>query len=254
VNAPPKTMLTTSLAILLVLGTAGGGIAYTTLTVDRADRTAAVKAWQEPKKSPSDDDPVQDQTAGRRDRPLSRELLPVPEDYRLGPDIAGYGNDAYLSAAKAEALFNQGTAALPNKARKEHREYVRTLDVQGMAMRSYSAYSHDLVVEIQLAQMSNRGAVKDLNVLQSAVADALSLFREGPEIEGYEAAKCYLMPEDDPEDEGDTGAEEMVCTAHEDDVLVSLTATGPGPLRKKEAAEMLKKQLDRLTKGGGLSV
>lgn len=253
-RARTQTTLATSLAALFVLGAAGGGIAYTKVTVDRADRTAPTRAWKEPKKGPSEDDPVPNLAEGRKDNALSRELLPVPDDYRLGPDIGGFGNDAHLGAKKAEALFDAGTAGLPSKARKEHRKFVRKLDVQGLAMRSYSRFTHDLVVEIQLARMNNKNAVKDLNAVQSGLADAFSIFRKGPEIDGYKGAKCFLMPEDEPEAEDDEGAEEMFCTAYEDDVLVSLTAMGTGPLQKKEAAKLLEKQLDRLTKGGGVSV
>ncbi len=252
-NARRRSTLTLALASLLVLGAAGGGLAYTKVTVDAADRSAPTKVWKVPPKTPSVDDPVPDVSDGRQDNPLSRELLPMPADYRLGPDIDGFGNDAYLSGKEAEALLRQGADGLPSDQRDQHRKFVKELEVEGMAMRSYTRYSDDLVVEIKLSQMNDKSAVEDLNTLQSGLAEAFDVFREGPEIDGYENAKCFLMPETDDAELG-----KMFCTAHEGDVLVSLDATGAEgydgtPFPKKEAAKLLKKQLDRLTEGGGIS-
>lgn len=247
-NLRPRTTPAAALAALLVLGAAAGGLAYTKVLVDGADRTAAPTVWKKPKHTPSDGDPVPSLADGRRDNALSRELLPVPARHRLGPAMSEFGNDAYLSGRKARALLASGASGLPDEARKKHRRLVDDLEVQGMAMRSYSHLADELVVEIQLARMNNEEAVKDLAGLQTKLVEALSVFRKGPEIDGYRDAKCFLMPEADGED-GEV--EEMFCTASEDDVLVSLTATGVDPLDEEEVAELLTAQLDRLTEGGG---
>lgn len=252
-NVRKKSTLAAALSALLVLGAAGGGVAYTAVTVSAADRTAPTKVWDAPEKAPSVDDPAPDTSTGRQDNPLSKELLPVPTDYRLGPAVEGFSSDAYLTGKEAEALFGRGANGLPSQQREQHRKFVERLQIEGIAMRSYTRYSDNLVIEIKLAQMDNRSAVKDLSAFQSELADAFSLFRQGPEIEGYEKAKCFLMPENE-----ESGIEEMSCTAYEDDVLVSLNATAyekewETADLKKNGAKLLKKQLDRLTKGGGIS-
>lgn len=240
-----------SVAALLVLGAAGGGAAYTKVTVDGADRTAPTRVWGEPKEEPANDK-VSKERQGRQDNPLSKALLPVPGRYTLGPDIGAFGNDAHLSSDKALSLLKKGAADLPREARERRREFVDELDVQGMAMRSYEPeYDSSPVVEIRLTRMNNEEAVEDLGSFQSALADALSIFREGPQVDGHEKAKCFLLPR--PDEEG-AGVEEMFCTAYQGDTLVSMTATGTAPLAKEDAAAMLANQLDRLAEGGGISV
>lgn len=250
-NARKRSMLTMSVAALLVLGAAGGGVAYTKVTVDGADRTAPTKVWGGPQEK-SWEDKVSKEREGRQDNPLSKELLPVPGRYTLGPDIGAYGNDAYLSSEKALALLRKGAAGLPSDVREQRREFVDELDVQGMAMRSYEPeYGWDLVVEIRLTRMNNEGAVKDLSSFQSALADAFAIFEKGPEVDGHKDAKCFLLPRPDNEE---AGVDEMFCTAYQGDTLVSLTATGPAPLAEEYAAGLLANQLDRLAEGGGISV
>lgn len=250
-NARKRSMLTMSVAALLVLGAASGGVAYTKVTVDGADRTAPTEVWGGPEEE-SWDNEVSKEREGRQDHPLSKELLPVPGRYTLGPDIGEYGNDAYLSSEKALSLLKKGAAGLPPEARERRREFVDELDVQGMAMRSYEPeFQSDLVVEIRLTRMNNEDAVKDLSSFQSALADAFSIFRKGPEVDRHKNAKCFLLPQ--PDEEG-AGVEEMFCTAYQGDTLVSLTATGIAPLAEKDAAGLLAAQLDRLAEGGGISV
>lgn len=253
-NARKKSLVTLSVSALLVLGATGGGLAYTKVTVDAADRTSPTRVWDAPAKAPSIDDPAADASDGREDNPLSEELLPVPDEYRLGPDIDGLGNDVYLSGKEAEALLRKGSGSLPGDQREQLQKFVKKLEVKGMAMRSYVHYGDGLLIEMKLSQMDNRDAVESLNSFQAGIADAFSVLREGPEIDGYEKAECFLMPEDE-----DARLEEMFCTAHEDDVLVSLQATateegyGGGVDVEKKGAQLLEKQLDRLTEGGGIS-
>lgn len=249
-NARKRSLRRTTAAALLVFGAAGGGLAYTHAAVDGADRAAPTQVWGGPAKQPSEGR-VSTEREGRKDNHLSRQLLPVPGGYTLGPDIGAFGNDAYLNSKKALALLRRGEAGLPSEAREQRREFVDKLDVQGMAMRSYEPeYGADAVVEIRLTRMSNEDAVKDLSSFQSALADAFSIFQEGPRVDRHENAKCFLLP---GPDEDEPGVEEMFCTAYQGDTLVSLTAAGY-PLAQDEAATMLGNQLDRLAEGGGVSV
>lgn len=221
---PRSRTVTTTLAALMLLGATGGGALYTKNTVEQADRTAPTTVWKKPKKGPSENGPVAGLAQGRRDNALSRKLLPVPADYRLGPDIDGFGNDAYVSGEEAQKLAGSG-------------------DVTGMAMRSYTRYANDLIVKIELIRMKHPEDVADLSAFEAELADSFSVFREGPEIDGHREARCFLTSEGEAEA---TEVEEMFCTAYEGDVLVSLDATGAAPLEKSDAAALLKKQLERL--------
>ncbi|MDG9702977.1 hypothetical protein [Streptomyces sp. DH37] len=233
------------LSAALVLGAAGGGLAYTKAVVDGADVSAPTVIWRKPARTPSDGDPAPDPREGRSDGELRGKLLPVSVEFRLGPDISGFGNDTELSGRQAQALMREGGKGLPSKQRRQHREYVEKLRVQGIVMRTYTAHDNRFTAEIQLARMKNEKGVEALGALQSELVDALSVFRDGPEIKGHRNARCFLPPKD-----GDSELETMFCTAHQDEYLVSFQAAGVKPFPKEAAAELLKDQLDHLVSPG----
>lgn len=240
-----RRVLLPLLSAALVLGAAGGGLAYTKATVDAADVSAPTKIWEKPAKGPSEDDPAPDPREGRTDGELRKKLLPVPEDFRLGPDVSEFGNDTELSGRQAQALLRRSGKDLPGKERRRHREYVEKLRVQGIVMRTYASYDDEFTAEIQLSRMKNEKGVKDLSRFQSGLADALSVFRDGPSIKGHKNARCFLPPKD-----GDSELETMFCTAYQDEYLISFQADGVKPFRGKDAAELLKDQLDHLVSPG----
>ncbi|MGY1452413.1 hypothetical protein [Streptomyces sp. SS8] len=240
-----RRVLLPLLSAALVLGAAGGGLAYTKATVDGADVSAPTKIWEEPAKAPSEDDPVPDLREGRTDGELRKKLLPVPEDFRLGPDVSEFGNDTELSGRQAQALMREAGKWLPGKERRRHREYVEKLRVQGIAMRTYTPYDNRFTAEIQISRMKNEKGVKDLSDFQSGLADALSVFRDGPKIKGHKNARCFLPPED-----GESELEAMFCTAYQDEHLISFRVDAIKPFQKKDAAELLKDQLDHLVSPG----
>lgn len=231
----------------LVLLAAAGGLTWTGVTVAGADTTAETVVVGKPPLPASDDGSYH--VTGRHDTELLRQLLPVPEGYLLGPDIAEFGNDTELSGKEAEALLQQLGADLPSKVRSAYRKQIRDLEIQGLAMRSYSSIDAGLVIHVQIAQMKNEKAVRELNESQTKLTDALSVLRDGPKIKGYDDARCYLLPEVD-----DAKVDAMHCTAAKGGLLVSMDATGVKPLRKDDAADLLKDQLDRLVSGGGTYV
>lgn len=237
----------TLLAGALVLLAAAGGVVWTGVTVAGADTTARTVVAEE--QTPPAPDGKVSRPVGRHDTAMLKQLLPVPDGYALGPDIDEFGNDTELSGKEAEALLRQSGTGLPAKLRAKNREYVRKLDVQGMAMRSYRSQDGDLVVQIQIAQMKNEKAVRDMSGAVGKLMDALSVLRDGPDIKGHEHAKCFLLPEDDK-----AKVDEMHCTAYKGDLLVSMDASGVKPLPEDDAAELLKDQLDRLVSGGGTYV
>ncbi|MFH0243716.1 hypothetical protein ACGRHY_15095 [Streptomyces sp. HK10] len=240
-----RRVLAPLLSAAMVLGAAGGGLAYTKATVDGADVSAPTKVWKKPAKNPSEDDPAPDPREGRTDGELREKLLPVPEDFQLGPDISEFGNDTELSGRQAQALLRQSGKDLPGRERRRHREFVEKLRVQGTVMRTYASYDDEFTAEIQLSRMKNEKVVKDLSGFQSGLVDALSVFREGPKIKGHKNARCFLPPKD-----GDSELETMFCTAYQDEYLISFQADGVKPFRGKDAAGLLKDQLDHLVSPG----
>ncbi len=243
-----RPALGTVLGGVLVLAAAGGGIAWTGVTVHGADHTAHTVVYEDRTGTPSGAGHEPDPTVGRTDSALAKDMLPVPNGYELGPDVKEFGNDAVLGDKEAQAVLEHGDSSLPGKQGAERRKFVRKLKVKGLGMRSYASIDSDLVIEMQIAQMGNKEAVHTLGTFQAKLADALSIFRKGPKIKGHGHANCFLLPKDSKAD-----LDQMFCTAYQGDKLVSMTASGIKPFPKDDAAKLLKDQLDRLEKGGGVA-
>lgn len=241
----PRRALVPALTALLVLGAAGGGLAYTKMTVDGADRSAPTRVWKEPRKTPSDDDPAPDPLRGRSDSALRKKLLPVPEDFSLGPDIAEFGNDAELSGRQARALVEESGRGLPAKQRREHRKYVEKLRLQGVVMRSYASNTLGVTVEVQISRMANEKAVREMSEFRSRLFEAVPVFRDGPEIKGHKNARCFLPPKD-----SEVELETMFCTAHQGELLISFSVDSTKPFPKSTVTKLLKDQLDHLESPG----
>lgn len=64
-----RRILKNVLSSVLVLGAVGGGVAYTAVTVDRADRTAPTEAWAKPSVTATPEDPAAGIARGRASTP-----------------------------------------------------------------------------------------------------------------------------------------------------------------------------------------
>ncbi|MGW6139858.1 hypothetical protein [Streptomyces sp. NPDC055140] len=233
-------------AVVLAVG-AGTGLTVT--KVNAADRSAPTKVWAKPKEQ-KQAKPGQARTQG-----LSARLLPLPKAYRPGPDIDEYGNDKVITGKEATARLKKGARGLPSRQREEQGRAIDKLKLRGMAMRSYQLsgymgwtdeHNKSLVVDMQLAQMQNRRAGRQLKEFRSEFLRSVGVFPKGPKVKGHRNADCFLAPKDSK------GKLEMVlCSAYEDDVLVTVTGYGPKPLNTTEVADLLARQLDRLTSQGG---
>ncbi|MGW6153389.1 hypothetical protein ACWFRM_09695 [Streptomyces sp. NPDC055144] len=233
-------------AVVLAVG-AGTGLTVT--KVNAADRSAPTKVWAKPKEQ-KQAKPGQARTQG-----LSARLLPLPKAYRPGPDIDEYGNDKVITGKEATARLKKGARGLPSRQREEQGRAIDKLKLRGMAMRSYQLsgymgwtdeHNKSLVVDMQLAQMQNRRAGRQLKEFRSEFLRSVGVFPKGPKVKGHRNADCFLAPKDSK------GKLEMVlCSAYEDDVLVTATGYGPKPLNTTEVADLLARQLDRLTSQGG---
>ncbi|MET7484849.1 hypothetical protein [Streptomyces sp. NPDC005538] len=223
------------LAVALV-----GGVGYTVVTVNGADRDAGAPVWTFPKAA------AEKKAASATG--LRGMLRPYDYAYTQGPDIAEFGADAQLTGREATALRKEEFSGLPRAERLALEEQIDQEQIKGIAMRSYLyAASSDInayTVEVQLAQMDEKAArniVRDENEL----LDAVTLFRKGPTVPGHKEALCFL-----PKQEAGEKLDTMLCFANEGDVLITLDASGTKAMDKKGVAAFLREQLDRIKTTG----
>ncbi|WP_030596054.1 hypothetical protein [Streptomyces fulvoviolaceus] len=225
-----------------------GGVGYTVVTVDGADRDAGAPVWKFPKAQA-------EKARTTSAKGLAGLLVPYGADgWSRGPDIGEFGYDAQLSGAQATALRKESLSGLPRTQRKQLEKQIDKQGIKGIAMRSYvstdqlsSVYTDRAsTVTIQLAQLENKTAVRDISRFQNEFLDALDGFlREGPKIEGHKDARCFLLPKDD-----ELKLDSMYCFADQGDVLVSFTADSAKPMEQKGVAMLFREQLDRIAEPG----
>ncbi|WSI35659.1 hypothetical protein OG206_15095 [Streptomyces sp. NBC_01341] len=240
-----RRILLTALPAVLVIGAVAGAAVYTKITVDGADRSVATTVYDVAEHRPGKD-PADGTDRGRTDTELSKLLLPVPADYRLGPDVEELGNDGEVSGKEAAAAMKQSNRGLAGKQRREFDKRVDKLRVQGLAARSYVSDTNDLVVNTQIVRMKDKKAVRDLHTFRTELFDAVGVFREGPRIKGQTRnARCFLMPKD-----AKSEIENMLCSAYDGELGITVSAAGVKPIDKAAVAELLKDQLEHITSPG----
>ncbi|WP_406105632.1 hypothetical protein OG698_25445 [Streptomyces sp. NBC_01003] len=239
-----RRLLTRVAVPVLLLGVVAGGVGYTVVRVEGADRDAGAARYKFP-------DAPRDNSARDKGRTgLKASLLPMPEGYRAGPDIAGFGADTELSGRQAAALRKQSLRSLPLKERRRLEGEFDRQEIKGMAMRSYASGNRadgGIVVTISLSRMGNRQDAREISRFQSRFAEAMTVFRKGPKIKGHKDAGCFLPPADKEEK-----LDIMVCSGYSGDVLVSFTAYGTkdGLVSSGEPAELMREQLDAVESPG----
>ncbi|MCZ0980562.1 hypothetical protein O1L60_20655 [Streptomyces diastatochromogenes] len=251
-----RRILKNVLATVVVLGAVGGGVAYTAVTVDRADRSAPTVAWADPSPSATAQDPAADSgTRGRASTPMSRLLLPVPDGYALGADIEGYGNDDEIPAKQAAAVLKQTGKSFYGKKRRAYEKEVDRLGIQGMAMRSYAAQDSSLQVEVVILRMKDKKSVRKFFEVRRELSEAFEL-RKGPKIKEYaKNSACYLgpkpaKPEGSDAEERTPDLQQMTCSAYDGEVMVTVTAFGAAPFDEKAVANLVEKQLRHIQSPG----
>ncbi|RPF34542.1 hypothetical protein [Streptomyces sp. TLI_185] len=222
------------------------GVGYTVVTVNGADRDAGAAVWKFPKQKSADDEKK------ARAKGLSGMLLTYTNGWKRGPDLGNFAADTELSGAQATALRKESLRDLPRTQRRQLEKLIDRQHIEGMAMRSYvkgagAEFFSDtaVAVNIQLSQMKNRAAVRNISASQNEFLGRLGGFRKGPKIEGYKEAACFLPRKDSHEH-----LEAMLCSAYRGNVLVTVTADGVKPFDSKGIAELLKDQLDRIAEPG----
>ncbi|MEU5888264.1 hypothetical protein ABZ835_15710 [Streptomyces sp. NPDC047461] len=230
---------------VLLTGAVVAGVGYTVVTVDGAERDAGAPVWKFPKDKADQENVV---TA----KGLAGALVPYTDGWQRGPDLAEFGSDVELGAARATALRKESLRGLPRTERRELEKLIDKQSIEGTAMRSYvkeagSAFFTDtpVSVSIVLSRMKSQSVVRNVSTSQNQFLDSLDIFRKGPRIKGYKDAACFLPPKDTDED-----LDSMYCSAYRGDVLITLTADGDKPFDTKGVAELLKDQLDRIAEPG----
>ncbi|OCC11415.1 hypothetical protein [Streptomyces sp. PTY087I2] len=239
-----RRVLLTALPVVLVLGAIGGAAGWTKNTVDAADRTVTTTIWDEDH-VPKGKDPAGDPSRGRHDTELTRLLLPVPKGYRLGPDIGEIGNDAETSGAKATAAVKEMGRGLAGKERRELNKLVERLRIQGVAQRSYTSEANDIVVNVQIVKMRDKGAVRRTYLDRKKLLDSFDVFRKGPSIDGHKKVTCYRLPKGDKKT-----LDGVSCIAYDGEVSVSVEANGSKPFSPSAVRDLVKDQLDHIASPG----
>ncbi|AXG79334.1 hypothetical protein [Streptomyces paludis] len=241
-----RRLLGTVLPAVLVGGAIGGGLAFIKITADGADRdvTAAIREEDDPKPGK---DPAAPVGKGRAVTELTKKLLPVPSGYRLGPDVKGMSNDGELTAEQLKrrlvAQLTGGTAV----QRDRFGDRLGGMGVKGMAVRTYSADSRRLVVEVAVSQLTKPGATRLWH--ESFVEAARLTEREGPSFGKGIKAACF-RPARASEDIA-PGLRSMMCSGYVDDIVVNLTAQGrTDDLDAGEVAKLMRRQLNHLASPG----
>lgn len=237
-------------AAVLVAVAAGGGIGFVLLDGDGdgggdkgASRAASASASKHPKPSASADFGVK--PGGSHYGSLRKLLLPMPAGYVPGPDSGEFGYDTELTGKAARQAMKESNADLPKKQRKAARKFIESLNVRGLGVRTYREESDGrIIVEMRLIQMG-RNSAKNLTAAQGEFYKALGVFRNGPRIKGFDKARCFLRPT-----KPGAKLDAMVCFAAEGDLMVTMNCAGVAPLQKKDAAELLRKQLERIAAPG----
>jgi hypothetical protein len=235
-------------AAALVAVAAAGGIGYAVLQHGgsgdaKAAQSPAATPWAQP--TPTATKAFGARSGGSHYGSLSLLLLPIPDNYDAGPDVDEFGNDVVLDAHHAQDLVKGDVTSLPAKDRKKVEAGVDALHIEGAGLRTYAQHDDRLVIQMEIVQMKNEDAARSETKFFTAFTRALGVLRKGPKITGHPQATCVLPPKEKGEK-----LDTMFCQATEGDLMVKMTASGTLPLEQAEAADLLRKQLDRVRDPG----
>ncbi|MFC4505568.1 MULTISPECIES: hypothetical protein [Streptomyces] len=230
---------------VVLAGALVGGVGYTVVSVRDADRAPEQPTWRFPAAAKAEPD-------AKPASGLRALFLPFGTDgYNRGPDLAEFGPDAAFSGAQATALSKESVKELPAATRREMEKLIDKQRIQGMGMRSYvvgrESYNKvdAITFDVTLTRLADRTAVRRMATSFNTYLDATDVFRRGPEIKGHKGVRCFLTPKG-----GDDELGGAFCTTSVGDVLVNVTADGPGPLDGDFVAKFFAAQLDRIDDPG----
>ncbi|MEU6242849.1 hypothetical protein [Streptomyces sp. NPDC047024] len=231
-------------AILAVSGLALvtlAGVGVTGVVVSRADRAPGAPVWRFPA--------AEKEQAAPTSTGLRKTLLPYGKDrYVRGPDVAQFGPDVVLTGRRADAWRKQTYEYLPQADRRLLDEQYEKNPLKAVAIRSYvsSALPADgddtYTVRIELAQRAESVTRRTRELLLAAMTH----FPQGPAVEGHkDDAVCVLLRNAAQQEIGS-----MMCIGYVGDIRLTAYVVGAAPADRKEAADMVGAQLDRIEERG----
>ncbi|MFF2847149.1 hypothetical protein ACFVT5_12520 [Streptomyces sp. NPDC058001] len=239
-----RTLITLA-ASVAAFALIAGGVGFTAVTVQNADRDPGKPTWRFPETDAKDPGDSAD-SGSTRASGLKGMLLPYgTQGSGRGPDLGGFGTDEELNGRRATEMRKESVQGLPRSQRRTMERLIDKQRIQGIVMRSYTSTDKTFTVSIVLSRIENRSAVRSGFAGQKAFFEAVDVFRKGPKIEGHKNALCYLMPKGKKYD-----IDMMMCSAYVGDVLVSATAHGGQPLDAKGVTGLFREQLDRIDSPG----
>ncbi|MCX5124241.1 hypothetical protein [Streptomyces sp. NBC_00347] len=220
----------------------GGGVWASTVIAD-ADRDAPTAYWV-PIGAPA---PKAVEPGSVPANALSGKLLPMPDDFRPGPDIGSDGNDFVLSGEQALEGFKEARTGLSSTERKKRDEMLAQLKLQGLAGRTYTTEMGGWIAEVRIMQADPK-AVGSFSEVTKKLIELGGDKREAPKVDGFPDAKCALLAIG--LEEGKEKIDSIDCTAVEGDIAVTFRAYGPKPFSIKDAVGFFKNQMSHLKSPG----
>ncbi|MER5933772.1 hypothetical protein [Streptomyces sp. NPDC002054] len=182
--------------------------------------------------------------------PLAAKLLPMPQQFRPGPDFGAEGNDFFVPGAKAVERLKEQRTGLSGTERKERDKALAQLKLKGIAGRSYRD-GYGMVSEIHLMQADPKALGEFAALTGKLLGLAADKGSKPPTVDGFPQAKCWLMSIDPKDQDKDKDlVESLECVAVEGDHLVIFRAYEGKPLRVSDAIKVLKNQLTHLQSPG----
>ncbi|MFD3326351.1 hypothetical protein [Streptomyces sp. NPDC058701] len=220
----------------------GGGVWAASAIAD-ADRTAPTAYWV-----PAGEKTEEPEGPARVPaNALSGKLLPEPNGFTTGPDLAGDGNNFFVSGEKAVEGFKEARDGLSSTERKKRDDMLAGLKLKGLAGRSYTKGSGDLVAEVRIMQADPQ-AVGGFSEVTKKLMELRGADRAAPKVDGHPDATCWMLPVGEEKKEK---IDSLYCVAVQGDVMVNFRAFGPKPsFSATEAVGLLKNQLNHLKSPG----
>lgn len=240
---------TAGIPLLLTAAFCGAAVYGTHAVVAGADRKVSTERWGE--QSEPSKDPAERAWEGRHDTELSRLLLPVDEDHRLGPDIGEYGNDVEIGGAELVAAAKQNLRGLPQAMRRNLEKQIDRNGLEGVAMRSYTENALGIAYEdseahaaIRVESLKNRAAAEREHRL---VVRSLRAGEGKPatKIKGHPQAYCHRVDLDI-----EYGYRQVLCSAARGEYLVIFAAEASTEDAVERSVELFRDQLDHLDAPG----
>ncbi|MFJ7159305.1 hypothetical protein ACIQUQ_30765 [Streptomyces sp. NPDC101118] len=237
-----RTVLASAAGALGLAVLVGGGF-WGAARLDEADRTAQTRYW-----NPAGVEAKEPVRPTVPSTPLSRLLLPADVPYQLGPDRGEKGNDYTVSGELAVARIKEDAAGLSASQRKERDRELDKLRLTGMAGRSFRHLDGSLAAEVEITQAEGKG-LKQLGNFSKTLLRLLADGRKATAVPGHPEAKCYTLTVVEAKEHKEK-VESLICSAYTSGTLVSFRAYGGNPFSKKDAVELLSRQLDHLKSPG----